>query len=326
VTPSVSVVVVAAARIESLPACLDGLCAQTVTPHEVIVVDASAQRSVGGLVSDRYPQVSVRAVASGPGAAAAGRRAGWLAASGEIVAFLGEDVVPDARWLAELSSRYRDPLVAGVGGRLTGEGVESDRGIAEIGLLLPVGRLTGNFTADPRRDVDADYLDRDNMSVRYASALAVGGIPQGYYSGEGDELVELCLRLRADGFSIRYAPTAMVSRVPAGEATPPFWPDLGAGYRRCRDRTALLVRRFGRRAPIVRHHFGLVLRTQGRHLAATRARFGPRMADGSPRPAVRRVTAPVVLARGLAELAGLVAGFSVRTGGRPAGATTGSTA
>lgn len=107
--PFASVIVATRDRPESLATCLRHLLSLEYPRYEIIVVDnAPKTAATANLVRRRYGDLArVRYVREDrPGLAAAHNR-GVRAAKGAIVAFTDDDVVVDARWLAELVGGFR---------------------------------------------------------------------------------------------------------------------------------------------------------------------------------------------------------------------------
>jgi len=102
VTPRISVIVLNYNGRVWLTPCLAALTAQTgAPPFEVLLVDNGSTDGSMALVAARFP--SVRIVDNGRNLGfAAGNNAGARAALGDTLAFLNNDTVPAADWLARL--------------------------------------------------------------------------------------------------------------------------------------------------------------------------------------------------------------------------------
>ena len=148
-----SVVIATYKRPEHIRECLAHLALQTVAPVRVIVVDASPDALTRDVVAT-FPGVEYRRNERGIGATATSRAIGISDVTEDVVAFIDDDAYAEPEWLEELLRPYEDDSVSAVGGRArNGQPDEEDEGIGQIGLLLPDGRLTGFFAADPGRDV-----------------------------------------------------------------------------------------------------------------------------------------------------------------------------
>ncbi|WP_239404954.1 glycosyltransferase [Frankia sp. Cj3] len=101
-------------RWADLERAVTSLSAQTVPPHEVIVVidhnPRLHQRAAAGLSGVQVVLNSGRNGLSGA------RNTGIATATGDVIAFLDDDAEAEPSWLANLLAPYADPAVAGVGG------------------------------------------------------------------------------------------------------------------------------------------------------------------------------------------------------------------
>ena len=309
-TLSVSVVVITYARPQFVRTCLEHLRRLDSAPHEVIVVDASPDDRTKNLVADEFPNVTLLRNDLGPGTMPESRQIGFAAATGDIVAFIDDDAYVDPDWLDELRKPYADPAVVGVGGRAS-NGIEGEetKGLGEIGRLLPDGRLTGNFGADPGRVIEVDHLLGANMSFRRSALEAIGGIRGNYPGTCLCEESDISLRLKRAGGTLVFQPAALVRHVAAPYTSGGKRFDRRYLYYARRNHIVLLARVYGWSHPLVRRYVLSTIRAQSDYVWEMLVRFGPRMADGSRRPLGRRITSPVILTRAVAELAGLVAGF-----------------
>jgi len=310
VSLSVSVVVVTYGRPDSVRECLEHLQRLDTPPLEVVVVDSTPADTTRRLVREEFPEVRLLHSTLGRGTTPESRQMGFAVTRGDVVAFVDDDAYVAHDWLDELVAPYADPDVVAVGGRAdNGIPGEEHEGLDRIGRLLPDGRLTGYFAADPGRTVEVDHLLGANMSFRRSALEAIGGIRGNYPGTCLCEESDISLRLRATGGRLLYTPRAVVRHMaaPYGIGGKRF--DRRYLYYARRNHVVMLVRNFGWRDPMVRRYARTTWRAQSSYLWAVRSRLGPTMADGSPRSLLRRVTAPVVLSRAAAELWGLAVGF-----------------
>ncbi|MBI4614778.1 MAG: glycosyltransferase [Planctomycetes bacterium] len=121
-TPSLraSVVVPTYRRPDALAACLESILAQTVLPHEVIVVDDGDLP--GFPMREGFERRGVRYVhhRKDRRGLTLSRNAGVSLASGDVVLFLDDDVVLERDYIEEILRPYEgDPTVGGVEGAIT---------------------------------------------------------------------------------------------------------------------------------------------------------------------------------------------------------------
>ena len=308
-SPTVSVVVVTYGRPESVRECLEHLQRLDTPPLEVVVVDSTPADTTRRLVREEFPDVRLLHSTLGRGTTPESRQMGFAVTRGDVVAFVDDDAYAAPDWLDELVAPYADPDVVAVGGRAdNGIPGEEHEGLDRIGRLLPDGRLTGSFAADPGRVVEVDHLLGANMSFRRSALAAIGGIRGNYPGTCLCEESDISLRLRATGGRLLYTPRAVVRHMaaPYGIGGKRF--DRRYLYYARRNHLVMLVRNFGWRDPIVRRYARTTVRDQRDYLRTTARRLGPTKSDGTRRSLRKRVTAPVVLTRAVAELVGLAAG------------------
>ncbi len=124
--PTVSVVIPTYNQANTLPATLAAIAAQSVAPHEVVVVDDGSTDATPGVLADiargyPLPLVVRRQANAGPGPA---RDLGWRTATGSLIAYTDSDAIPHRDWLEAALPYFADPAVSAVEGRVT---AESDR-------------------------------------------------------------------------------------------------------------------------------------------------------------------------------------------------------
>jgi GT2 family glycosyltransferase len=230
-------------RWNALLAAVASISRQAYPPLEtIVVIDHNPdllRRAAAAL-----PEVRVIESAGTVGLSGA-RNAGVNAARGEVVAFLDDDAVADATWLAELAGAYDDPLVIGAGAtvRPRWEGTAprwlprefywtvgcSYRGLpAEVAQIRnPIGAAmsfrrdvftrTGGFSADVGRVGDIPLgCEETELAIRARAGLP-GGVVLHVPAAGVDHLVSrerlrwryFCSRCWSEGLSkARIARTA----------------------------------------------------------------------------------------------------------------------
>jgi glycosyltransferase involved in cell wall biosynthesis len=194
--PSVSVVICAFTleRIDRIAAAIESLEAQTVAPHEILlVVDHSPELETA--CRERWPRLRVLANREQQGLSGA-RNTGLAESSGEVVAFLDDDAVADADWIEALGGAYADASVLGAGGRVRPIWDEGRPGWFPPEFDWVVGCTHSGM---PRERQAVRNLVGANMSFRRAALVEaegfrhelgrVGTIPAGC------EETDLCIRI-----------------------------------------------------------------------------------------------------------------------------------
>lgn len=106
--PSVSVVIPTFERMDVLPEVLAALANQREAPaFEVVVVDDGSRDDTPGYLASYRGSLLLQTLRQDNGGPAAARNAGITAARGELVAFLGDDTVPEPGWLAAHVAAHR---------------------------------------------------------------------------------------------------------------------------------------------------------------------------------------------------------------------------
>lgn len=226
-TPAaVSVVVPVRDRPRELARLLDALAATTPGLGEVVVVDdgSTAPDATRRVAAPRGARVVRHETSRGPAAA---RNTGAAAASGDLVAFLDSDVVPEPGWLAPLLGHLADPAVALVAPRIVAWEPASS-GVVSVGATLaPNVRKSPSSLArhavaryeQRRSSLDlgarpAPVTARSRVAYVPSAALLVRRSALGAGFAEDmpvAEDVDLVWRLAAEGWRLRYEPASRVA-------------------------------------------------------------------------------------------------------------------
>ena len=239
--PTITVVLPSVVRrLGDLETCLASLDAQDYPHFDVVVADnrreVPADDPLVAMLAARPRFRSVRAVQPGVGAA---RQTGVLAATGEVVAMVDDDVRTDPGWLRAFGARFaRDPGLSACTGLILPAELETPAqiyferyygGFAGQRLFVPLTLSTGRgplgraqLTA---RDDQGQEVRRSplygvgaygagaNMAFRRQALLDVGGFDPALGTGtpaQGGEDLQILIDLLWAGGRVRYEPAAFV--------------------------------------------------------------------------------------------------------------------
>jgi glycosyltransferase involved in cell wall biosynthesis len=209
--PDFSVVIPTHNRLEVLVEVLQSLEFQHEAPaFEVVVVDDGSTDGTADWLRSRGFRMPLRVLVQENHGPAAARNTGVAAASGRWVAFLGDDTVPSAGWLAAHraahAKRGDDPHLAVIGYtgwhkrmRLT----PFLRYINEYGLQF------GYALIQDKEDVPFNFLYTSNLSLPRDLLLAEPFDLRFPYAAWED--IELAYRLKKRGLRLVYEPSATVA-------------------------------------------------------------------------------------------------------------------
>ena len=214
--PTISIVVCAFTpeRLEVLGEAVESLRAQTMQPHEVVLVIDHAPELLEE-VRRRWPDLKIVPNREKQGLSGA-RNTGVAEASGEVVAFLDDDAIAAPDWLRRLADAYSDPNVLGAGGTVRPRWVEGKPGWFPPELDWVVGCT---HTGMPRELSPVRNLVGANMSFRREPLLEVGGFSHDLGRvgtlPVGCEETDLSIRVRQrwPEAEILYDPAAAVDHV-----------------------------------------------------------------------------------------------------------------
>jgi glycosyltransferase involved in cell wall biosynthesis len=212
--PAISVVIPTYERLEVLPEVLAALAAQRDAPElEVVVVDDGSRDGTAAFLADWRGPLRLTVLRQENRGPAAARNAGVAAARAPLVAFLGDDTVPDPGWAgahaaahARRSDRRPLAVLGYTGWHPRMRTTPFLRYINEHGLQFGYGII-----ADPEL-VPFNFFYTSNISLPRELLLAEPfdvGFPHAAW-----EDVELSYRLhRRRGLSMVYEPAARVAHL-----------------------------------------------------------------------------------------------------------------
>jgi GT2 family glycosyltransferase len=197
VWPRISVVVCTYNGAKTLAQTLAGVERLDYPDYEVIVVDDGSTDETAAIAA----QFRCRLVRTANRGLSSARNTGCEAATGEIVAYLDDDAWPDRHWLRYLAAAFLRTPHAAVGGPNI---PPPDDGV----VAQCVARAPGGPIHVLLSDEEAEHIPGCNMAIRRDCLEAIGGFdPQ--FTVAGDD-VDLCWRLQDRGWTLGYAPAAVV--------------------------------------------------------------------------------------------------------------------
>lgn len=195
--PKISVVVCSYNGARTIRACLDGLMALEYPNCEVIVVNDGSTDATPRIISD-YP---FRVISQPNRGLSAARNAGLAAATGEIVAYIDDDAIPDPHWLHYLADTYLRADFAVVGGPNIPP--PDDPPLAACVANAPGGPIHVLIS-----DREAEHVPGCNLSARASALRAINGFDETFRVA-GDD-VDVCWRIQDRGWKLGFHPGAMV--------------------------------------------------------------------------------------------------------------------
>ena len=132
-------------------------------------------------------------------------------ATGDILLFVDDDIVPDSEMVRIHLDNYRDPSIAGVGGAVRG-GYDRPDPRAPVGTFFPsTGLIVRNFGTGDR--VDVQHIPGGHMSFRREVFDKVGEFDTTYGGASIMEETDFCLRTVRAGFRLVYDPRASLDHL-----------------------------------------------------------------------------------------------------------------
>lgn len=193
----VSVVVCSYNGSRTIRQTLAGLQKVTYPNFEVIVVNDGSTDNTATIAAE----FDCRVITTENAGLSSARNTGMHAATGEIVAYLDDDAIPDPHWLHYLAATFAKGAHAAVGG----PNIAPPHGnaIADCVDNAPGGPVHVLLT-----DELAEHLPGCNLAVRKSCLEKIGGFDPAFRVA-GDD-VDLCWRIQQRGWTLGFSHGAMV--------------------------------------------------------------------------------------------------------------------
>lgn len=227
-----SVVVPSYRRRDELDRCLEDLAAQIDPPSlEIVLVLQAFPAGAADSVRERFGgrlNLQIAEFNEGLGTGGA-RNEGLRMSSGEIIAFLDDDVRLPAGWSRSLVSCYDDPMVGGAGGFVDHPGHYGPmRNTAYRMLGFTANRFKidwGGFNVGPAFNPpgvhEAEWLGGGNMSFRRQAILGVNGFDEAL-GAFWHEDADVTHRVMKSGWKVVCSDQLAVDHFPSAVNRPPL--------------------------------------------------------------------------------------------------------
>jgi len=205
--PSFSVIIPTYNRPQQLALCLQALARQDY-PHdcfEVIVVDDGSQISPFECVETFQSQLDITLLTQynvGP-AAARNTGAGAAQAKGQFLAFTDDDCQPDANWLKNLATGFKENSDAAIGGKTINQ---LPKNIYSTVSQLLINYLYSYYNYERNK---ARFLATNNLALPAKLFHVMSGFDTNYPLAAAEDR-DFCYRWLNNGYQMIYNPEVVV--------------------------------------------------------------------------------------------------------------------
>jgi GT2 family glycosyltransferase len=223
-TPTVSVVIPTIGRGTHLVGTVSHLLQSDHRDFEVVVVDQTKKPEAAILLYMKKNRDRVRYLRIDQVGLPNARNVGIDAAAGEIILFVDDDVIPDARLISSHAHAYTQSDIGGVAGRVIAHEGEPKRPVSSPRAIAKIGRLglsiRDNF--DATVSTAAHHAKGCNMSFRKDALQGAGGFDTRFGGTAHMEETDMAVRIRRLGYRMVFEPSASLVHLlePTGGCRP----------------------------------------------------------------------------------------------------------
>lgn len=181
--------------------------------HEIIVVDQSPQpeENIRTTLSTWEQEGRIRWLRQKEPNASKARNRGALAASGDILLFLDDDIQVESGFVEAHARNYLDSNVVAVAGQV----LEGNREVTTELLAPPDDPAVGwiRFPKNYAKSCKTSWMAAGNFSVRRAAYFQVGGMDENYRKGSFREESDFAMRFLESGYQFQFEPAASITHL-----------------------------------------------------------------------------------------------------------------
>jgi len=230
--PAISCILPTLGRGPTLCETIHMLMDQSLPAHEVIVVDQTPRHDANTecLLAAWQQQRVIQWLRQPEPNASKARNTGALAATGNVLLFLDDDIRIEHDFLFSYAEAFSDENVDAVCGPVLEGDAKLVSELPSRALLSELGWLL-HFPKNYANHCHTSFMMSGNMAVRRGLFLSLGGMDENYEKGAYREESDFAMRFRQAGYRFCYSPKCRLfhlgaSGAPGGGAR--TWQNLGA--------------------------------------------------------------------------------------------------
>ena len=189
---------------------IEMLLTQSYPAHEIIVVDQTAEpdAETRGALENWHQQKKIRWLHQTEPNASKARNVGALAATGDVVLFLDDDIRVKTDFLATYAETFERTGALAVSGQvLEGDGATVDE-LPPKAFDPEFGWLY--FRKNYSKECETTFMISCNAAIRRDIFLNLGGMDENYERGAWREETDFSMRFIREGFKFRYNPKCSI--------------------------------------------------------------------------------------------------------------------
>jgi GT2 family glycosyltransferase len=206
-----SIIIISYKRKHRLLSLLDGLSSSAIPNIEILIVEQGENNETEISAFARKEKISLKYIYLPTPSMTHARNVGARAATGELLLFLDDDVMPRPGLIPGHIKNFADMQVAATCGRCLTLGQPVEAGKVNTGRISLFGVFSDGFSSTIKQKVDT--VIGCNMCWRKNVFLELGGMDEQFTGNALREESDLSLRAKKVGYTIVFEPTAVIEHL-----------------------------------------------------------------------------------------------------------------